>query len=241
MRVLFSMILGVVLFTSCVHKKKERVQPLDTNSLMDQVVVDSVLQTSDYTYLKVTEKDRVFWMAVNKMDAAVGDKYYYSNPLEMKNFKSKSLNRVFESIYFVQDISSKPIKPNDATHMMNPMEGKKSPQGKVMSPQDPNIKVEAPEGGISIGDLYSKKQQYAGKTVKVRGQVVKVNNNIMGRNWIHIQDGTKDGLNYELTLTSSETAKVGDVITVEGTIALDKDFGAGYFYDLIMESAKILR
>lgn len=233
------MILGIFLFTSCVHKKKERVQPLDTNTLVNQVSVDSVLQTSDYTYLKVTENNRNFWMAVNKMDASVGEKLYYANAMEMRNFKSKSLNRVFESIYFVQDISTKPIEPKNTGQMMDPMAGKKSPKGKVLTPQDPNIKVEAPEGGISIGDLYAKKQQYDGKSVKVRGQVVKVNNNIMGKNWIHIQDGTKDGLNYELTVTSTETAKVGDVITVEGPIALNKDFGAGYFYEVIMESAKI--
>lgn len=233
------MILGVILFTSCVHKKKEKVQPLDTNSLMNQVVVDSVLQTSDYTYLKVTENDQAFWMAVNKMNASVGDKLYYANPMEMKNFKSKTLNRVFESIYFVQDVSSKPIKPDDANHMMNPMEGKKSPQGKVVTPQDPNIKVDAPEGGISIGDLFASKEKYSGKTVKIRGQVVKVNNNIMGKNWIHLQDGTKDGLNYDLTVTSTQTVNVGDVVTAEGTIALNKDFGAGYFYDVIMESAQI--
>ncbi|HKJ42496.1 MAG TPA: hypothetical protein VKA27_10410 [Sunxiuqinia sp.] len=238
MRVVFAMIMGVVLFTSCVHKKKEKVQPLDTSSLMNQVSVDSVIQTSDYTYLKVTEKGNTFWMAANKMNASVGDKYYYTNPLEMKNFKSKSLDRVFPSIYFVQDISSNPIKPKE-TNNMNTMTGKKSPKGKVLVKEDPNIKVEVPEGGISIGNLYASMEKYAGKTAKVRGQVVKVNNNIMGKNWIHLQDGTKNGDSYDLTVTSTQTAQVGDVITVEGTIALNKDFGAGYFYDLIMENAKI--
>lgn len=240
MRVVFLMILGVALFTSCVqNKKKEAVKPLDTEALLHQITVDSVLQTSNYTYLKVTEQGRVFWMAVTKQEASVGDKYYYDNPLEMRNFKSKSLNRVFDPIYFVQDISKKPIEHNN-TSTMNPMGGMQS-KGKVVTKEDPNIHLKVADGGISIADLYASRDQYSGKTVKVSGQVVKVNNSIMGRNWIHIQDGTKSGDSYDLAVTSQETAKVGDVITVSGTIALNKDFGAGYFYEVIMESATILK
>ena len=239
MRVLFSMIVGIVLFTSCVQKKKESVKPLDTSSLMHQVAVNEVIQTTaDYTYLKVTENDRTFWMAVNKQEASVGDKYYYDNAMEMRNFKSKALDRIFDTIYFVQTISKNPIQSAPAMQA-NPMGGQQSPKGKVLVPQNPDIHVTPADGGLSIADLYASKAKYAGKLVKVKGQVVKVNNGIMGRNWLHLQDGTKDGESYDLTVTSEQTAQVGDVITVEGTIALEKDFGAGYYYDLIMESAKI--
>jgi hypothetical protein len=60
---------------------------------------------------------------------------------------------------------------------------------------------------------------------------------IMGKNWIHVQDGTEAAGNYDLTVTTQGTAKVGDVVVVEGGISLNKDFGAGYKYDVIMEDA----
>ena len=85
-----------------------------------------------------------------------------------------------------------------------------------------------------------KKSSLEFKTVKVRGKVVKVNENIMGTNWIHIQDGTgKDGT-HDLLVTSSESVKVGTTIVAEGKVVKDKDFGSGYFYNVLLENSKIL-
>ena len=102
------------------------------------------------------------------------------------------------------------------------------------------IKVEPAEGGITIADLYSKKDSYAGKTVKIRGEVVKYNAEIMGKNWIHLQDGTNSNGSFDIAVTTSDVAKVGDVVTVEGSVTLKKDFGAGYFYEVIIENGKLI-
>jgi hypothetical protein len=75
----------------------------------------------------------------------------------------------------------------------------------------------------------------------MKGQVVKVNDEIMDKNWVHIQDGTADGDHFDLTITTLEKVAVGEVATFEGTIALDKDFGYGYAYELIMEDAKLVK
>jgi hypothetical protein len=105
------------------------------------------------------------------------------------------------------------------------------------------VKVEkstAPNG-YTIAELFAKVASLNKQKVTVRGQVVKVNPNIMGRNWIHIQDGTGDPAKqtYDLVVTSSDMAKIGDIITIEGTLAADKDFGFGYKYDVIVENAVI--
>lgn len=234
MRLLFALLISSVLLSSCVQKKKESVQPIDTSSLMHQVTVDEVIQTDSYTYLKVKENGKEYWMAVSQQKISEGEKYYYESGLEMKDFKSKALDRTFESIFFVQNISKEPIKKS------NPMAGKTSPKGKNAEAYESDIHIDAPAGGVSIAELYASKSNYSGKNVTVKGKVVKVNKNIMSRNWVHIQDGTKHDGNYDLTITSDQLPQVGDVITVEGKIALDKDFGAGYFYDLIMEEGKLV-
>jgi len=108
-----------------------------------------------------------------------------------------------------------------------------------------DLSVEKAEGanGFSVGEIFSKGKELNGKTVRVRGQVMKVSANIMGRNWIHIQDGSGDPLKntHDLVATSSEIPSAGEVVTLEGVLRADKDFGAGYVYAVILEDAKILR
>lgn len=106
-----------------------------------------------------------------------------------------------------------------------------------------DIKVEKATGenSFTIAEIFAKNKDLHGKTVRVQGKVVKYNPGIMGKNWIHIQDGTGDPMKntHDLVATSAETATVGEVITVQGRLAADKDFGAGYSYVAIIEEAQI--
>lgn len=225
--------LGSLLFSSCVTKKKEKVQPLDTAGLMQHhyVKVGEVIQTSQYTYLFVSENGSEYWMAVRKMEAKVGDNFYYDDALEMTNFESKELNRVFDRVLFVQNINTATDEQASMPQNMSAHSGRKSAE--YMG----DVKVEPLNGSLTIAELYKNRTDYVGKKVLVRGKVVKINKGIMGRNWVHLQDGTNDSGNFDLTFTTLADANTGDIITLEGTVTLDKDFGAGYFYDLIIEDA----
>jgi len=91
----------------------------------------------------------------------------------------------------------------------------------------------------AIATLYQTQAKLAGQTVSAHGKVVKVNNGIMDRNWIHITDGTGDAKSSDLVVTSKQTAAVGDEVTITGVAALNRDFGAGYLYGLLIENATI--
>jgi len=112
------------------------------------------------------------------------------------------------------------------------------------APQSAAVQPTAvPPGGLSIAETWAKRASLSGTAVTVRGTVVKVNNNIMGSNWFHLQDGSgtaTDGTN-DLTVTTDAVVKIGDVITASGTLATKKDFGAGYVYEAILEKASIRR
>ncbi len=56
-----------------------------------------------------------------------------------------------------------------------------------------------------------------------------------------MQDGTGDETNSDLVVTSQNVVAVGDIVTAEGIVASDKDFGAGYFFAVIVEDAKIVK
>ena len=106
-----------------------------------------------------------------------------------------------------------------------------------------NIKVEkaASPNAYTVAEIFGKKSELDKKSVVVSGKVVKVSAGIMGKNWLHIQDGSgnaKDG-NNDLVVTTQDIPKVGDIVTANGTLYKDKDFGSGYKYDVILEDASI--
>ena len=92
---------------------------------------------------------------------------------------------------------------------------------------------------LSVAEVHEQRQALSGEQVSVSGEVVKVNNGIMRRNFVHVEDGTGSGDNGRLILTSQDTAQVGDQVTATGTIKLDTDFGMGYFYPTLVEEASI--
>ena len=104
-----------------------------------------------------------------------------------------------------------------------------------------NVTIEPCRDCIKISDLLANKKNYSGKTIMVKGQVTKYNPAIMGKNWIHIQDGSEFGGSFDLTITTDKQVSVGETVTFEGKIVLEKDFGYGYSYSILMEEAKTVR
>lgn len=231
MKLIFIVIAIVSLLSACNSNSKSKDAALPTG--VHKVVVQEVIQTSGYTYLRVKEDEKEMWIAVTAMDAAKDQTYYYKGGFEMTDFKSKELNRTFKSIYFIDKISTTP-------EMGDPNKKEFLSHGSKIEVSKIDKKIEPIEGGISIATLFEKKQSFVGKTVKVKGQVMKFSEGIMSKNWIHLQDGTEFSGKFDLTVTTDSIVKVGDVIILEGKIVLDKDFGYGYFYELMMENAKLI-
>ncbi len=221
-----------------------------------KVVVQEVLQATEYTYLRAKENSNDVWLAVPSMPAKAGDTYYYEGGLQMTKFESKELKKVFESIILLEKINTEPkasaiaatnnvntsastADNSNSTTPGNTGTSATSEQYTRTAPviEKKEVKIEAAKGGITIAQLFSKKDTYAGKTVKIKGQVTKFTPMVMNKNWIHIQDGTDFSGKFDLTITTDADAKVGDVVTMEGKIGLNKDLGYGYFFDVIMEEA----
>jgi len=218
----------IVLTASCGSVSRERTKNLAPNA--HQVVAKEVIQTNNYTYVRVSEDDKDYWIAINYAEIKEGTTYYWSQGGEMNNFTSKELKRTFPSIYFISDFTDQPI--TRPTLLPSP-----GAQGKLEVPEQPGIHVNKAEGGITIAELYARKSEYAGKTVRICGQVVKFSPHIMKKNWVHIQDGTRDAGKFDLTVTTNDSVSVGNVVLFEGVVALDKDFGYGYKYNVIIEDA----
>ncbi len=207
-----------------------------------------VLQTMDsggYTYIHIQKKDgEKTWVAVAAAPIAVGSQITFKGGMEMRDFESKSLKRKFDSIIFADAVvSDSPVK-NDPSAA--PKDSSKSVSGgskAAVSGKDAKITIAkaSDANAYTVQEIFAKSVKLNKKKVVVRGKVVKVSAGIMGKNWIHIQDGTgtQAKKNHNLVCTSQDMADVDDVVTISGVLVKDKDFGGGYKYSAIVEESTI--
>ncbi len=197
---------------------------------MHTVVIKEALPTSKYIYLLVEENEEEFWIATLKKKINIGGKYIYNGGLLKTNFESKEHNRVFDRLYLVSNL----VEANHGDNATSKPLTTAGSKAKASSKTNPiNVK-----GSVKIGDLAANPSQYANKKIQISGQCVKVNDNIMGRNWIHLDDGSNDG--FDLVITSKDVVKVGQKVTMRATVILNKDFGAGYKFDVILEDGVLV-
>jgi hypothetical protein len=240
MNKILSILLIAAVFAGCVKNKNIAADQKAGNS--NSFEIAEVVQGNTYTYLKVKQNSKEKWVAVSKQEVVAGDVYYFDQELQMTNFHSKEIDRTFDEIYFVNNISKTPFEAGAPAGMgaMGAMGGTPQHSGKVAVEQNSAVKLEKSADEITVAQIFGNRATYAEKEIQIRGIVVKVNKEVMGKNWIHIQDGTNDNGSFDLTVTSTDLAEVNDEIVVKGKIVLNKDFGYGYSYEVIMEDAKVV-
>ena len=206
--------------------------------------VVEALDVASYTYLRLaTPVDGEVWAAVPKAALEVGSEVILQNPQAMYSFESKTLGRTFERIYFATLAGpSSPSKSNPHANLGAGTAGLVSGRASAAAPTT-GEKVAKAEGatGVTVAELYAQKSDLSGAVITLRGRVVKYAPSIMGKNWFHIQDGTGDANDetHDITVTSAATTAVGEIVVIQGTVAVDKDFGAGYRYAVIVEDAVV--
>ncbi len=229
--------------------------PAAAPSEVTGTVVDT-MDSGGYTYLKLKTAGGEVWAAVNKVDVKKGSTATVANAMLMENFESKTLNRKFDKIYFgTLAGAGSPAAAGGALPPGHPAVGGQDAGAAVaaqhaaaaLGPADagPPIKVSKASGanGRTVAEIYAQKAALKDKTVVLHGKVVKFLPEIMGKNWIHVRDGSGSvaDKNDDMTVTTKDTVAVGDVATVTGTVRLDKNFGAGYAYPVMIEDAKVTK
>lgn len=189
-----------------------------------------VKNASSYTYLRLKTQNGETWAAV--MEAAVkkGDTVTIENVMVMDNFESKALKKKFKTILFGSlGGAGAPMR-----------HGLSKPSAEVMA-EKISVSKASGDDAHTVAEIYSMGAALKDKPVALHAKVVKYNPGIMGKNWVHLRDGTgleADGSN-DIIATTLSVAKPGDVVTVKGLVRTDKDFGAGYAYKVIIEEATI--
>ncbi len=234
-----------------------------------QGTVAETMDSGGYTYVLLDTGAQKIWCATTQSPVAVGDKVTVPQGQMMVDFRSATLDRVFPEIYFTTAIWKQGSEPTgDAAQGGMPaghpgmggdphagagadphggaggamgMGGGPAGGGKLSLDDQHVTGIQKAAGGYQVGEIHAKSAELNGKAVKVRARVVKFSPNIMGTNWVHIQDGSGEGATVDLTVTTNEIVAVGDVIVAEGVLAVNKDFGAGYVYAAIIEKATVTK
>lgn len=233
--------------------------------------VKEVQNGGGFTYALLATDQGETWVAMAETEVAVGEKLSVLSGQRFENFPSKALNRTFSELVFAAEVEGKesrmaggphapmaaPAAPAGGSDFMAAMQKESGGSGMAVDPAgtaagsgkaivpfaDLKVKKATGENAKTVADIFANAATLNGKTVKVRGQVVKFSPGIMGKNWLHLQDGTGDPNKntHDLVVTATTEAEKGEVVTVEGVLAANKDFGFGYKYDAIVEDVKISR
>ena len=246
---------SLLVLTGCNPSEEAAVadNPALSAPVPEGMVRGTVLETMDsggYTYVHIETDQDQRWAATQQTPVSVGDVVQMGTAMPMADFTSKTLGRTFDVVYFVDGLQNLSAPAGEAAQGAAAL-----PEGHPatgMPPGHPAVDAaaEAPaadttvaavEPGRDIAWVHANRGELAGQQVSLRGKVVKYNEGILGWNFIHLQDGSGDagtGSN-DLTVTSKATTAVGETIVVTGNVILDKDFGAGYTFPVMVEDATI--
>lgn len=213
--------------------------------------VEEVLAAGTYAYVRVKTADGDVWAAVPAGDYAIGGKVVVPTNMPMKGFHSEQLNRDFELVYFGESLggaapakagalpSGHPSVDEGATAEALATQAAGQPtQGAATSAATP-----APGSGekATVAAVFAGSKGLSGKTVTLKGEVVKFTGGVMGKNWVHLKDGTGAAGTDDLTITTQSTAAIGDKVQVTGIVATNQEFGYGYSYPVMLTDAVVVK
>jgi hypothetical protein len=232
----------------------------NSTEILEGRVVET-MNSSGYTYMLVSNGGLQQWVAIPESTVAKGDRVRYHQGMTMNDFHSKTLNKTFPSILFSAGLAEERKQAKQvptATGGDSFASALKSEQqstpiavtpgatsggsvGAVVPFEEIAIPKADGDYAYRVGELFAKAKELHNQKVRVRGKVVKVSTAIMGRNWVHLQDGSGDPLSnsHDLVFTGEMAPEVGAIVVLEGVLAADKDFGAGYSYKAIVEQATL--
>ncbi|MCX7167800.1 MAG: hypothetical protein NTV11_16200 [Rhodocyclales bacterium] len=224
-----------VLFCSSVGWSAEQAAPAPVAVVKGEVL--EVKDVESYSYLRLKTADGEMWAAVGKAPIKAGARVTIENVMMMNNFESKSLKRTFQKIAFGSLAGTGPRADGAGSQMGAAHSG--MPKTEFVG----DVKVAKASGADArtVAEVITKSAELKDKSVQVRGKVVKFSALIMGKNWVHLRDGSGSAADRtdDLLVTTMDQARVGDVVIVKGVVRTDKDFGAGYAYKVLIEEASL--
>ena len=198
-------------------------------------IVKATTNSGGYTYVMIENDAQDIWAAAPEQEIAPGESVVFTTSMPMHDFYSPSMKKTFKTLYFVTSLKAD-AAPAALPAGHPPMQTQPSaPRSEAASaPRAPL--APAPEGDIvPLAELLKNRAAWRDKDILIRGSVIKSTPNVMGKNWVHVSDGN----DHQVVCTTQAEVSPGQSITLKGHVTLDKDIGAGYFYEVLLEDCEV--
>jgi len=207
--------------------------PLPQSAAGEQIEgsVSKVVDVPGYTYVEVEIGDGTVWAAAPSVSVKAGDTVSFATGMAMNDFYSKTLEREFKVIYFVDRFIS-----NSGTTSIDDIAAAAHGSMDVQVAAVPVEGIGKADGGYTVAEIFARGDELNGKSMRVRGQVVKFTAGVMGTNWLRIRDGSA---NQDLIVPTDATAAVNDIVLVEGELVINMDLGQGYVLPAVLQDAEV--
>jgi hypothetical protein len=205
-------------------------------------IVTEAFHAGNYTYIKLAEEGKEVWLASQPMDVSAGEKIEYIGGVPQKNFHSKTLGRSFEDIIFITRIK---VMNRDSEKEKIEASDDESNGGTPKKAESASMpvsgEIKRAENGKTVHEIFSEAEQLKDKEVILRAKVIKINTNILGKNWVTLSDGTGTKPDNKIIATTMDDAEPGDILTVIGTVKDNVSIGQGYTYKVMIGNAKFTK
>jgi len=210
------------------RKPSETQQSLPASSASDahhHAVVAEVLQDGRYLMLLVEEAGQQSWLITRENGVRQGDHVDYHDGLVKQQYNNSTVDRTFDQVMLVSTLT--------VVHHGDAHQSTASSSEAVSTSNITQV-----QGALTPAEFLANAAQMEGQTVRVQGVVTKVNANIMKRHWIHLSE--QQGGKSDVVITTQTLVPVGHAVVFEGQVVVNKDFGAGYVFDVLLENANAL-
>ena len=230
-----------------------------------------VQDVPSYTYLRLKTQNGEVWAAIVTTPIKPGAKVTIENAIVMTNFESKTLKKTFPTIIFGSLAGAAGGTPSQlgmynsgAGAMNGPTMGGSAVTGeaaggsnttgnalgtayatipgkKLDMINDVHVSKAKGANAKTVAEVVKNRVALKGKTVVVRGKVVKYNAGILGKNWVHLRDGSGSASDQsdDILVTTQNETKLDAIVSAKGVVHNDEDFGAGYAYKVLIEEATL--
>lgn len=200
--------------------------------------VKETMVSGGYSYMLIDTGEGEIWAAVPRMEVKAGDQVELKPGMVMTDFTSKTMGRIFPEIVFSAGAvgAQAPVAKDSGADSVE-----EKPLSLTVEPGE-IVKPEVTDA-YTVEELILQSEELAGKKIVVRGKAVKVSRGIMGMNWVHLQDGSGQRVQEtnDIVVTTSWPVKEGQVVTMGAVVAVNRDFGSGYFYKVILEEGQVMK
>ncbi len=222
----------------------ERVAPSLAHALADRtrqaltVTVDQITETPSYSYLEIHDATAKGWLIAPALTVPTAAEITIEQYVRVRDFEALEIGKRFDSVLVAARVNGAGVvlKETGEEAAVDPV----LPASGVTVAEVSIRLVQVVKGDMRLNEVLARRTELDGQRIKVRGQVLRVVPRIRDRNWIWLRDGSGEQRGANLPVVIDRPVDPGQVLWLEGRVAIDRKFKIGGSHPVLLEDAVVL-